>query len=66
MTALNRSDFKALAFLRRGAFVRRGGEWRFGTARVGDTVVERLIEAGRASQLFSGTPAECVILRDRT
>lgn len=65
MAALNRTDFKALAFLRRGAFVRRGGEWRFGTARVGDSVVERLIETGRASQLFPGTSAECVILRQQ-
>jgi hypothetical protein len=64
-TPLNRTHSKALAFLRRGALVRLGGQWRFGTTRVGDGVVEVLVAAGKASHLFPGQTGECVILVDR-
>ncbi|WP_445493145.1 hypothetical protein [Rhodopseudomonas sp. RCAM05734] len=63
MPPLNRTDFKALAFLRHGALVRRSGEWRFGATRVGDSVVERLIAAQRATRLWPNQPGDCVILR---
>lgn len=57
--------YRALAFLRaRGALVRLNGEWRFGATRVGDSVVERLIEAGRVSRLFPNQVGDCIVLID--
>jgi hypothetical protein len=38
----------ALSFLRRGSLVRRSDGWRFGTARIPDAIVERLLAAGKA------------------
>jgi hypothetical protein len=61
MSALNRTDFKALTFLKHSAFVRIDGAWRFGLTRVGDTVVDRLIAKGRVTHLFPGEPCECII-----
>ncbi len=61
MSALNRTDFRALAFLKHSAFVRIDGQWRFGLTRVGDGVVERLVSTGRASHLFPGEPGECIV-----
>lgn len=58
---LNRSDFKALVFLRYGALVRLKGQWRFGGTRIGDAVVDRLVAAGKASHLFPGEVGECVV-----
>lgn len=65
MSALNRTDFRALGFLKLGAFVRIGGEWRFGLTRIGDSVVERLVATGNATHLFPGEAFECVIRRIR-
>jgi hypothetical protein len=42
-------DRRALVFLRRGPLVRRDGGWRFGTAKVGDGVVDRLVAAGKVT-----------------
>ena len=39
---------RALSFLRKGSLVRRSGGWRFGTARIPDTIVERILAGGRA------------------
>jgi hypothetical protein len=39
---------RALSFLRRGSLVRRSGDWRFGTVRIPDAIVERLLAAGKA------------------
>lgn len=61
MSALNRTDFKALTYLRHSAFVRVDGEWRFGLTRVGDTVVARLVSCGRATHLFPGEAHECIV-----
>lgn len=41
---------RALSFLQRGSLVRRSGGWRFGTARIPDAIVERLLAAGSAIQ----------------
>jgi hypothetical protein len=65
MSALNRTDFRALGFLKKGAFVRVDDEWRFGLARVGDGVVARLLASGHASHLFPGEAGECIIRRSR-
>ncbi|MBR1033050.1 hypothetical protein [Bradyrhizobium liaoningense] len=37
-----------LALLKSSPFVRRPRGWRFGTRRIGDSVVDRLVAAGRA------------------
>jgi len=42
------AERRALSFLLRGSLVRRSGGWRFGTARIPDAVVERILAAGRA------------------
>jgi hypothetical protein len=43
------AERRALSFLRKGSLVRRAGTgWRFGTAKIPDMIVERLIEAGKA------------------
>jgi hypothetical protein len=39
---------RALSFLRPGSLVRRSGDWRFGTARIPDAIVEHLLAAGKA------------------
>lgn len=67
MAALKKEDFRALALLRHGAFVRIGGEWRFGLARIGDSVVERLVAAHRVTHYFPGQAGrgECVVLKDQ-
>jgi hypothetical protein len=39
---------RALSFLQRGSLVRRAGGWRFGTARIPDAIVERIVAAGKA------------------
>lgn len=40
---------RALRFLMVAPLTRRGKRWRFGTATVGDAVVERLAEQGRVN-----------------
>jgi hypothetical protein len=42
------AERRALNFLQRGSLVRRSGGWRFGTARIPDAIVERLVVAGKA------------------
>jgi hypothetical protein len=42
------AERRALSFLQRGSLVRRSGGWRFGTARIPDAIVERLVDAGKA------------------
>jgi hypothetical protein len=42
------AERRALSFLQRGSVVRRSGGWRFGTARIPDAIVERLLASGRA------------------
>jgi hypothetical protein len=39
---------RALSFLMRGSLVRRSGGWRFGTARIPDAIVDRILAGGRA------------------
>lgn len=48
---LKNDDWRLLAFLKHGPFVRRCGGWRFGTRRISDTIVDRLIAAGRAKRI---------------
>ena len=47
-TELNSYERRYLRLLQMGAFERRRGGWRFGTNRIDDRVVDRLIAAGRA------------------
>lgn len=42
------AELRALSFLQRGSLVRRANGWRFGTARIPDLIVERLLAAGEA------------------
>lgn len=42
------AERRALSFLKRSSLVRRSGGWRFGTARIPDAIVERLLAAGKA------------------
>lgn len=42
------AERRAMSFLMRGSLVRRSGGWRFGTARIPDAIVERLLAGGRA------------------
>lgn len=42
------SELRAVKFLQTASLVRRPGGWRFGTARIPDAIVERLVAAGRA------------------
>lgn len=42
------AERRALSFLRKGSLVRRSGGWRFGTARIPDAIVERILAGGRA------------------
>lgn len=56
------SNLRALALLRRGPLVRVKGAWRFGTARVGDSVVDRLLASGRAARLWKDERGDCVML----
>lgn len=48
MKQLDAYERRYLRLLRMGAFERRGGSWRFGTNRIDDAVVVRLVAAGRA------------------
>lgn len=57
------AERRALSFLKRSSLVRRSGGWRFGTARIPDAIVERLVAAGKAVAgddlvLLAGEPAE--------
>lgn len=42
------AERRAMSFLLRGSLVRRSGGWRFGTARIPDAIVERLVAGGKA------------------
>lgn len=42
------AERRALSFLQRGSLVRRSGGWRFGTARIPDAIVARILAGGRA------------------
>lgn len=42
------AERRALSFLQRGSLVKRSGGWRFGTARIPDAIVARLVAAGKA------------------
>ncbi len=42
------AERRALSFLMRGSLVRRSGGWRFGTARIPDAIVERILASGKA------------------
>jgi hypothetical protein len=42
------AERRALSFMMRGSLVKRSGGWRFGTARIPDAIVERLVAAGKA------------------
>lgn len=44
------AEMRALSFLQRGSLVRRSGGWRFGTAKIPDAIVERLLADGRATR----------------
>lgn len=51
-----------MALLRRGPLMRVEGQWRFGGARVADSVIDRLIAAGKAVRLWKDEPGDCVML----
>jgi hypothetical protein len=42
------AELRAMSFLKRGSLVRRSGGWRFGTARIPDAIVERILDGGKA------------------
>lgn len=44
------ADLRAISFLQRGSLVRRSGGWRFGTAKIPDAIVRRVLAAGMAIQ----------------
>lgn len=49
MTAfLLNGDYRLLALIAHGHLELRDGGWRFGTKRIADHVVDRLINSGRA------------------
>lgn len=48
MSAAFHSDFHLLRLLKLSPFQQRHGGWRFGTRRISDSVVDRLIASGRA------------------
>ena len=48
MSAAFHSDFHLLRMLKLSPFQQRPGGWRFGTRRISDDVVARLIASGRA------------------
>lgn len=50
MTPLVDSDLRALRLLRSGPFRLMQGGWRFGSARIGNGVVERLVASGQATR----------------
>lgn len=41
-------DRRAFSFLQRGPLVRRRGGWRFGSAKITDAIVARLVADGKA------------------
>lgn len=45
---IKNDDYRPLRLLRLHPFERRRGGWRFGTKRISDAVVTRLVAAGRA------------------
>jgi len=45
---LENYDYRFLHLLRLAPFERRPRGWRFGTKRIADNVVDRLVAAGRA------------------
>ncbi len=45
-----RYDRRVLRLLAMAPFQRRRGGWRFGTNRIGDDVVDRLLASGRVMQ----------------
>lgn len=50
MARLKNSDYRFLKLLEYSPFERRArGGWRFGTRRIGDSVVARLTASGRAA-----------------
>lgn len=42
------AERRALSFLKRGSLVRRPGGWRFGTAKIPDAIVARVLATGKA------------------
>ncbi len=46
--ALYQADYIMLRLLKYGPMVRRGDGWRFGTRRIADSVVARLVAHGKA------------------
>jgi hypothetical protein len=49
-SGLKQGDNRILKMLRMAPFERRKNGWRFGTKRIADHVVERIIAAGRAAR----------------
>jgi hypothetical protein len=47
---IRQRDYRILRMLRMAPFVRRQNGWRFGTKRIADSVIDRLVSAGRAVQ----------------
>lgn len=48
MTAPTAHDVLILRLLKMGQFERRAGAWRFGTKKISDSVVDRLVASGNA------------------
>lgn len=51
MARVNEYENRYCRLLKMGPFERRGGGWRFGTNRISENVVERLIESGRVVRI---------------
>ena len=49
----NQYDSRYLRLLQMGPFQRRRGGWRFGTNRLDDEVVQRLVDDGRVVRIGS-------------
>ncbi|QDW39029.1 hypothetical protein FFI89_018870 [Bradyrhizobium sp. KBS0727] len=45
------ADYTMLRLLKFAAFERHGDRWRFGTRSIADSVVTRLVNAGRAERV---------------
>lgn len=63
MSTLNTQHHRVLAFLKLGALVRDRDGWRFGTARVGDSVVDQLLASGKVVRICRGEPGDCIVRR---
>lgn len=50
MTAFNQYEHRTLLLLKLAPFQRRPGGWRFGTKRIDEGVIERLVAKGRAGR----------------